>query len=63
MAESRSDSEDSNLYVSLSCESSGYGEDFVNFLEAPTVAPYQFEPYLDSDTEDPTEQDDYDNGR
>lgn len=62
MAEASSDSEDSNLSVSLSCESSSYGENFDNILETPTVAPYQFEPYLDSDTEDPTEQDDYDDG-
>lgn len=62
MAEASSDSGDFNLSVSLSCESSSYGEDFDNFLKAPTVAPYQFEPYLDSDTEDPTEQDDYDDG-
>lgn len=42
MAEASSDSEDSNLSVSLSCESSSYGEDFDNILETPTVAPYQF---------------------
>lgn len=48
MAEASSDSDDSNLSVSLTCESSGYGEDFDNFLEAPTVAPYQVKHYLDS---------------